>query len=124
LGCARCAADPGSPAVVGTPDPISGKCGLPGRPMRRCVGRISVLSGLVTSPCARRSRGPRQQRLRRDFTSGLAVGTALAGGPRTGPYVQHDRVRLLLRVFGEKTLVGVRVQEWVKPRKSKDSGLP
>ena len=35
---------------------------------RNCVG-VSVLRALVTSACARRSRGPKQKTLRREFTS-------------------------------------------------------
>jgi hypothetical protein len=33
-------------------------------------------------------------------TEAVAVGTALAGGPRTDPYVQHYRIRLPPRVNG------------------------
>jgi hypothetical protein len=42
----------------------------------------------------------------------VAVGTALAGGPRTDPYVRNYLIRLLPRVDDDdKSLIGVRMQD-------------
>ena len=42
---------------------------------------------------------------------GSYKGTPLRASPRADPYVRNYRIRLLLRVFGEETLVRIRLQD-------------
>src|SRR6516225_94392 len=42
---------------------------------------------------------------------GSRYGRALRPSPRTDPYVQHYRIRLLLRVFGAEARVRIRMQD-------------
>ena len=42
---------------------------------------------------------------------GSRQGPPLRAAPRTDPYVQNYRIRLLLRVFGIEALVGIGMQD-------------